>query len=91
MPTLNRIGKDAVLRHDQQVPFPLLAICSTTAFSKIGRAWYGRISPLLGRRFAAEVRAASARIERNPLAYPLDPAIAFTVVTVPTGAFDKWG
>ena len=36
------------------------------------RAWYGRISPLLGRRFAAEVRAASARIERNPMAYPLD-------------------
>ena len=36
------------------------------------RAWYGRISPLLGRRFAAEMRAASARIERNPLAYPLD-------------------
>ena len=36
------------------------------------RAWYSRIHPELGRRFAAEIRDAGRRIGRQPLMYPTE-------------------
>ena len=36
------------------------------------RAWYARIHPELGRRFAAEIREAGQRIARQPLMYPTE-------------------